>query len=119
MVVVLADGAPAPRDARVARVKHNASWITGVRMGMALLANSPSRLALLWAPSPRSDDDAASLSALIVAARAAYAPVTAPDRGALVDGPAIIARDAWLELLTLGEQGLDAVAARRGAHFIR
>lgn len=119
VAIVLAHDTPAPRDARIARVKPNASWITGVRMGMALLTNTPARLALIWTPEGDSHGDAASLAALISAARESSAAVTAVDRAALSLGPVIVARDAWLDLLTLGEQGLDAVVARRGVTYMR
>ena len=32
--------------------------------------------------------------------------------------PLMIARDAWLDLMTLGEQGMTALAARRGLHRV-
>jgi hypothetical protein len=31
----------------------------------------------------------------------------------------MIARDAWLDLMTLGEQGMAAVAERRGVHRVQ
>lgn len=119
VVIVLARDTPAPSDARVARVKVDASWITCVRTGMALLANTPAHLALVATLSndPRVDD--ASLAALISAAHASGAAVTAIDPAALAHGPIVVARDAWLDLLTLGQQGIDAVVARRGVHYLR
>jgi hypothetical protein len=40
--------------------------------------------------------------------------MTAIDGDDLDRSPVLIARDAWLDLMTLGEQGMEAVAARRG-----
>ena len=118
VVVVLRDGVAAPRDARVVRVKPGAGWISAVRSGMALLANTPARLALVWVPALDAVDADARLATLVVAARRIGASVTAVSEGELSSGPVVVARDAWLDLLTLGEHGMQAVATRRGVHFL-
>ena len=121
VVVVVREGAAAPRDVRVVRVvrvKPGAPWISAVRSGMALLANTPARLVLVWMPDIVESVDVALLPELVAAARRSDAAVTAISERTLASGPVVVARDAWLELLTLGEQGMQAVAARRGACYL-
>lgn len=107
----------AAADVRVARVRDGASTISAIRAGMALLANTPARLALVW-PSAVEETDQVRLRAIVDAARHEPVALTAWSPARLHDQPIIVARDAWLELLTLGEQGMDAVAARRGARYV-
>lgn len=117
VVVVLSREAPAPADVRVARVSDGAPAIGALRAGMALLTNTPARLALVW-PLRDEADSEASIAMLVDAARREGAMVTARAGADLDRAPVIVARDAWLELVTLGEQGLGAVAARRGMHEV-
>ena len=117
-VIVLRDGASAPHDARVVRVKSGAAWISAVRTGMAVLANTPARLALVWTPAFDDADTLAPLRELVEAAERTRATITAVSADTLTSGPVIVARDAWLELLTLGEQGMHAIVARRGVHYL-
>jgi hypothetical protein len=112
VVTVLARGSDALPGARVAHVAAGAPRISAIRAGMTLLANSAVEYALLWPHG--AEADLASLRALVDDARDQRATLTALAGADLDHAPVMIARDAWLELLTLGEQGLGAVAARRG-----
>lgn len=114
VVVVLPRTAEAPADARVARVADGASAINALRAGMALLTNTTARLALVWPLDGAEQGDAERLDALVAAARREGAAVTAFAHDDLDASPVVVARDAWLELVTLGEQGMAAVASRRG-----
>jgi hypothetical protein len=101
-----------PVTARVVRTREAGSRINAIRLGMAQLANTPARVVLLWphdAPTP----SLVHLLSMADAAKRAPDAIVALD-GALLDGsPIFVPRDAWLELVTLGESGLDALAARR------
>lgn len=114
VVVVLPREAAAPADVRVARVADGASTISALRAGMALLTNTTARLALLWPLDGAELDDVTRLDALLGAARRSGAAVTAFAHDDLDHSPVVVARDAWLELVTLGQDGIGAVAARRG-----
>ena len=116
IVVALARGRVPPAGALTARVAANAPRISALRAGLALLANRPARLALLLPEG--TAPDAYDLPALVAAARREGAAVTAFVACDLDAPPVIVEREAWLELLTLGEQGIGAVAARRGLHLI-
>lgn len=115
VVVVLTPGTDAPDGVRVARVKAGATTISALRAGMALLTNSTARLALVWPLDAASGMVARdALTVLVDAARTHRAAVTAAQTDDLDRVPVVVARDAWLELVTIGEQGMGAVAARRG-----
>jgi hypothetical protein len=118
VVVVLPREAPAPAEVRVARVAAGASTINALRSGMALLTNTTARLALIWPLDGAEVDDVPRIAALVEAARREGAAVTAFAHDDLDASPVIVARDAWLELVTLGEQGIGAVAARRGSYLV-
>jgi hypothetical protein len=118
VVVVLPRGIPAPEGARLAQVSAGAKTISGLRAGMALLANSTARFVLLW-PFDDEWSDTDGVMPLVQGAQREGAPVTAME-GANLDHEAIIvARDSWLELMTIGEQGMDALAARRGVYRVQ
>jgi hypothetical protein len=97
----------------VVHVAPGASPISAVRAGMAQLSNTPARYALLW-PLEASSIDPDALRALVTETRRDRPPLAAmegddPDRA-----PVMIARDAWLDVMTLGQQGMAAVGVRRG-----
>lgn len=118
VVVVLARAAAAPADVRVARVNAGAPTISALRAGMALLTNTTARLALVWPLDGAEREDVERIGALVDAARRERPAVTAFAHDDLDHSPVVVSRDAWLELLTLGEQGMAAVAARRGLHLV-
>lgn len=118
VVLVLRRDAAVPIGARVARVSDGASDISALRAGMALLTNTTARLVLLWPAAGDVTAEVPALHALVAAARREGGAVTAFANADLDRSPVIVARDAWLELVTLGEQGLAAVAARRGEHRV-
>jgi CTP:molybdopterin cytidylyltransferase MocA len=118
VVVVVSRGVPAPEGARVAQVAAGAKTISGLRAGMALLANSSARFVLLW-PFDDEWSDTDGVMPLIEAARREGAPVTAMEGADLDHEPIVVARDSWLELMTIGEQGMDALASRRGVHRVQ
>jgi hypothetical protein len=117
VAVVVPKGWRAPPRSRVAHVPPGVSPIGAIRAGMAQLSNTPARYALLW-PLEAGDVDAARLRALV-----ADVARKRPTLGALAGddvehAPVMVARDAWLDLMTLGEQGFGAVAERRGLHRV-
>lgn len=114
VVVVLPRDSEAPEEVRIARVQGGGSPINALRAGMALLTNTTARLALVWPVDGAEAEDAARVGALVAEARREGAAVTAFAHDDLDASPVVVARDAWLELVTLGEQGMAAVAARRG-----
>lgn len=119
VVMVTTRGVPASTGARGTAVAPGAPAISAIRAGMALLANSAVRHALLWRFDARADAvPVATLRALADAASRSTSVVTALDGAALDQTPVMIARDAWLELMTLGEQGLDALATSRGVQRV-
>ncbi|HET7187034.1 MAG TPA: hypothetical protein VFI52_02710, partial [Gemmatimonadaceae bacterium] len=62
--------------------------------------------------------DVARLSALVRGTQSEGAALALHEGDDLEHAPLMIARDAWLDLMTLGEQGLTAVAERRGLHRV-
>ena len=113
IVVVVPRGYTAPAGGRTVHVPLRSTRISAIRAGMAQLANTPSRFAMLM-PRTLASVDAGSMRLLVEQIAAEPGALIARDGASLDDSPVIVARDAWLELLTLGEQGMDAVAGRRG-----
>jgi hypothetical protein len=99
--------------ARGVHVPTGASEVTALRLGMAQLGNSSARYVLLLHIHDATPD-VVSLLALVDAAKRSESAVSAFDGDDLERGPVFIARDAWLELMTLADHGIAAVAARRG-----
>lgn len=112
IVVALPADVEAPPGARIVRVKRDAASITALRIGMAQLTNTVATSVLI-APLAAAGVPAATLLAMIDAARREPDAITALAGAALDDSPLIVPRDAWLELVTLGDGGLGAIAARR------
>ena len=113
IVVVVPRGWRAPAFSRVVHVAPGASTITAIRSGMAQLSNTPARYALLW-PLEAASVDADTLSTLVTETMLARPPFAAMEGDDPDHAPVMIARDAWLDVMTLGEQGMAAAAARRG-----
>ena len=120
IVVAAPRGWRAPAHARVvhvAPVAPGAPLISAVRAGMAQLSNTPARYALLW-PLGAPSTDVGRLRALVDDVQRERPSLAALEGDDLERGPVMIARDAWLDLMTLGETGMAAVAERRGLHRV-
>jgi hypothetical protein len=113
LVVALPPGVQAPEGARVVRTKPGGSAVTALRLGMAQLTNTTAR-AVLVVPLRGAHPPLVSLLALVDVGKRGGDELVVLAGAALDASPVLIPRDAWLELVTLGEGGMDAVAARRG-----
>jgi hypothetical protein len=116
-VVVVPKGWRAPPRSRVVHVAPGVSAIGAIRAGMAQLSNTPARYALLW-PLEAGGMDVGRLRTLVADVaheRPALGALAGDD---LEHAPVMVARDAWLDLMTLGEQGIGVVAERRGVHRV-
>jgi hypothetical protein len=112
IIIALPAGVDPPSGARVVRSRPGGTSITALRLGMAQLTNSPARAVLLFplrGAHPRRD----ALLALVLGATSAADAIVAFEDTPLDQAPVLIPRDAWLELVTMGEGGLDALGARR------
>ena len=112
IVVAVPPGIEVPASARVARTRASGARIGAIRFGMAQLTNAPARVVLLL-PEAGDAPQLVDLLALIDAAKRAPDAMVAFAGASLDESPVLVPRDAWLELVTVGENGLDAVAARR------
>jgi hypothetical protein len=116
IVVAVPKGWRAPAHARVVHATPGAPGISALRLAMAQLSNTPARYALLWplgsAAGPEALD---ALVAGVAQARPAFALLEGDDPD---HDPVMVARESWLELMTLGEQGMEAVADRLGARRV-
>jgi hypothetical protein len=101
-----------PPGSRVVRTRAHGSAIAAIRLGMAQLANTMARSVLLW-PHDGAQPSLVALLALVDEAKRSSDAIVAFEDAPLDRSPIIVPRDAWLELVTLGEGGLVAVAARR------
>jgi len=112
VVVAVPPGIELPAPARIVRTRQAGPRIGAIRLGMAQLANSPARAVLLL-PLSDSAPSIVALLSLIDASKRAPDALVAFAGASLDDSPVLVPRDAWLELVTAAENGLDAVAARR------
>jgi len=112
VVAAVPPGIEPAAPARVVRTRSSSSRIGAIRLGMAQLANSSARIVLLL-PLSGSGPSLFELLSLLDASKRAPEAMIAFAGAALDESPVVIPRDAWLELVTLAENGLDAVAARR------
>lgn len=101
-----------PTGARLVRTRAGGAAIAAIRVGMAQLTNTVARAAIV-AHHGAPDRSLVALLALVDAAKRSEDAVIAFEDAALDDGVLIVPRDAWLDLVTIGERGMDAVAARR------
>jgi molybdopterin-guanine dinucleotide biosynthesis protein A len=113
IVVAVPRGWRAPPHARVVHVAPGSAPIAAVRAGMAQLSNTPARYAIIW-PLDAWAVSVDRLRALVDDVQRERPMLAAIDGDDVDHAPVMIARDAWLDLMTLGEQGIEAVAARRG-----
>ena len=112
VVVAVTPGIELPAPVRIVRTRQAGPRIGAIRLGMAQLANSPARAVLLL-PLSDSAPSIVALLSLIDASKRAPDALVAFAGASLDDSPVLVPRDAWLELVTVAENGLDAVAARR------
>lgn len=117
IVAAVPRGWRAPPHSRVVHVAPGAPAISAIRSGMAQLSNTSVRHAMLW-PLDAAGADLTRLSALVSGAQAEGAALAVLEGDDVEHAPLMIARDAWLDLMTLGEQGMTALAARRGLHRV-
>jgi hypothetical protein len=116
IVVAVPKGWRAPAHSRVVHATPGAPAISAVRLAMAQLSNTSARYVLLWPLAAATDADAlTALVAQVERDRPALAAVEGDD---LDHDPVMLARESWLELMTLGEQGMQAVAGRLGVHRV-
>jgi hypothetical protein len=101
-----------PSGARLVRTRPGGSAIAAIRMGMAQLTNTVARAAIV-AHHGAAERSLIALLALVDAAKRAEDAIIAFEHAPLDDGVLLVPRDAWLELVTIGEGGMSAVAARR------
>lgn len=97
---------------RVVRTRRGGTPIAAIRLGMAQLTNTVARAVLLL-PSEAHGVTLTALLTLVDAAKRSAGEIIAFDGAPLDRSPLLVPRDAWLELVTVGEGGMDAVAARR------
>ncbi|MDB4883548.1 MAG: hypothetical protein JWL95_2314 [Gemmatimonadetes bacterium] len=112
VVVALPAGVEPPSGARVVRTPPRGAAITAMRLGMAQLTNSMAHAVLLL-PLRGAQPRLNALHALLDASTRSGDAIIAFSDTSLDRSPAIVPRDAWLELVTLGEGGIDALSARR------
>lgn len=117
VVLAVPPDVEAPADTRVVRVKRGGSPVTALRLGMAQLTNTTAQ-AVLIVPLRGATRPLVSLLALLDAARRSDDALIAFEGAMLDDSPVLVPRDAWLELVTIGEGGIDAVAARRSVQRV-
>jgi hypothetical protein len=112
VVAAVAPNVDAPADVRVVRTRPQGSPIAAIRLGMAQLTNTVAG-AVLLVPVGAEPASLVALLALIDAAKRDDRAIVAFDGASLDSSPVLVPRDAWLDLVTLGESGMNAVAARR------
>lgn len=110
VVVPLPAGVARPAGAQVVTTAPGATGIGALRRAMAALANTPAVGLLLWETG--RPGSARVARTVVEAARRTGAPIVIPEDGGRALTPTWYARDTWLELMTVGEQGLDAVHRR-------
>lgn len=117
VVLAVPPDVEAPADTRVVRVKRGGAPVTALRLGMAQLTNTTAQ-AVLIVPLRGATRPLVSLLALLDAAKRSDDALIAFEGAMLDDSPVLVPRDAWLELVTIGEGGIDAVAARRSVQRV-
>lgn len=112
VVGAVAPSVDPPAEMRVVRTRPQGSAIAAIRLGMAQLANTVAQ-AVLLAPLGAEPASLVALLALVDAAKRDVRAIVAFDDASLDSSPLLVPRDGWLELVTVGESGMNAVAARR------
>lgn len=110
VIIPLPASAPRPPGAQVVTVHDGMPETGALRRALAALANSPAVGLLLWQAGEPASLPAAL--AVIDAARRSGAAVVVPRRAGERAAPTWYGRDTWLELMTLTEQGFEAIDAR-------
>ncbi len=110
VVVPLPAGAARPPGAQIVTIGQGVTGIGTLRRAMAALANTPAVGLLLW-DTALGGTPRAARAVLETAQRTGAPIVIAEDRGRPVT-PTWYARGVWLDLMTAGEMGLDAVHDR-------
>ncbi|MBA3673167.1 MAG: hypothetical protein H0W68_14245 [Gemmatimonadaceae bacterium] len=113
IIAVVPRGFTAPAGGRTVHVAPRAPRIAAIRAGLSQLTNTPLQYAILLPRRPLSAN-AIAMQAMMRAARETPAPMMALAGVPLGDSPIVIGRESWLDMITIGERGLDAVARRRG-----
>lgn len=111
IVVAVPRGWRAPSHGRVVHVAPGGSSISAMRLAMAQLSNTPARYALLLplGATPTAMERLRELVDVVARERPAIASFEGEDPD---DAPSMVARDAWLDLMTIGEQGMSALGER-------
>jgi hypothetical protein len=117
IVAAVPKGWRAPAHSRVVHATPGAPAISAVRLAMAQLSNTSARYVLLWPLESAADVDA--LGALVAQAQRDRPALAALEGDDPDHDPVMLARESWLELMTLGEQGMQAVASRLGLHRVQ
>ena len=112
IIVALPANVDAPAGTRVVRTRARSSAIAAIRLGMAQLTNTVAQ-AVLLVPLTAKPASLVALLALVDAAKRDERAMVAFDNANLNASTLLLPRDAWLELVTVGESGMNAVAARR------
>jgi hypothetical protein len=112
VIVAVPPDVEGPARARVVRTRAQGSPIAAIRLGMAQLTNTVAR-AVLLVPLGAEGTSLVALLALVDAAKRDERAIVTGSEGSLDGAALLVPRDAWLELVTLGEGGMDAVATRR------
>jgi hypothetical protein len=112
VVVAVAPDVEAPPDTRVVRTRARGAAIAAVRLGMAQLTNTVARAALL-VPFRTERVSLVTLLALLDAGKRTEGAIVGLEGTVLDRSPLLVPRDAWLELVTLGDGGLEAVIRQR------
>jgi len=116
VVVAVGPNVDAPAGARLVRTRAQRSSIAAIRLGMAQLTNTVAQ-AVLLVPLGAEPASLVALPALVAAAKRDERAIIAFEGANLDTSALFLPRDAWLELVTVGESGMNAVAARR--HVLR
>ena len=112
IVVAVPKGWRAPAHARVVHAAPGAPTISSTRLAMAQLSNTSARYVLLWPlESAAAAGELGSLVHMVQQERPAFAALEGDD---LDHDPVMLVREGWLELMTLGERGMQVVADRLG-----
>ena len=112
VIVAMPPEVEAPPHGRVVRTRAQGSPIAAIRLGMAQLTNTVAR-AVLLVPLGAEGTSLLGLLSLVDAAKRDERAIVAASADSLDGCALLVPRDAWLELVTLGEGGMDAVAAGR------
>jgi hypothetical protein len=112
VVIAVAPDVEVPPGARVVRTRAHGAAIAAVRLGMAQLTNTVARAALL-VPFRAERVSLVTLLALLDVGKRTEGAIVGLGGAALDRSPLLIPRDAWLELVTLGEGGLEAFVRQR------